>query len=317
MTLRRLVPRHLAAAGHPAGDTGRVHPDEPVVTGEAVALELRLASAGSRGIAAMIDLAIVYVALIVLLITVAFAGPGTNSAVQSTVLIVGLIACTLGYPVAFETLWHGRTLGKAAMGLRVVRDDGGPIRFRQAFVRGLAAVFLEKLGLTLGLLALILIVAGASKKRLGDHLAGTIVLQERVPGRLEAPVAMPAPLAGWAASLDLSAVDDALALRMRQFLARAGEFTPDARAGLERQLATEVVAKVGAPPPHTPGWAIISAVLAERRRRAFATQAAALPPPPYVPYAPVPQPYAAPYQPPALAPADLAPPTADGFAPPA
>ena len=228
----------------------------------------------------MIDLAIVYVALIVLLITVAFAGPGTNSAVQSTVLIVGLVACTLGYPVAFETLWHGRTLGKAAMGLRVVRDDGGPIRFRQAFVRGLAAVFLEKLGLTLGLLALILIVAGASKKRLGDHLAGTIVLQERVPGRLEAPVAMPAPLAGWAASLDLSAVDDALALRMRQFLDRAGEFTPDARAGLEHQLATEVVAKVGAPPPHTPGWAIISAVLAERRRRAFATQAAALPPPP-------------------------------------
>ena len=68
------------------------------------------------------------------------------------------------------------------MGLRVVRDDGGPIRFRQALVRGLAGVFLEKLGITYGLLALILIVAGASKKRLGDHLAGTIVLQERVPG---------------------------------------------------------------------------------------------------------------------------------------
>jgi uncharacterized RDD family membrane protein YckC len=289
-----------------------VHPDEPVVTGEAVALELRLASAGSRGIAAMIDLTIVYVALIVLLVTVGLAGPGTNSAVQSTVLIVGLIACTLGYPVAFETLWGGRTLGKAAMGLRVVRDDGGPIRFRQAFVRGVVAVFVEKLGLTFGLLALILIVAGASKKRLGDHFAGTIVLQERVPGRLDAPVAMPPPLAGWAASLDLSAVNDALAMRMRQFLSRAREFTPDARANLERQLAGEVVAKVGPPPPHTPGWAIISAVLAERRRRAFATQVAALPPPPYIqqPYAPAP-PYATP------ATAELAPPTPDGFAPPA
>jgi uncharacterized RDD family membrane protein YckC len=295
-----------------ARDTGRVHPDEPVVTGEAVALELRLASAGSRGIAAMIDLTIVYVALIIVLFTVAFAGPGTNDAAQSTILIVGVVACTLGYPVAFETLWGGRTPGKAVMGLRVVRDDGGPIRFRQAFVRGLVAVFIEKIGITFGLLALVLIVAGASKKRLGDHFAGTIVLQERVPGRLEAPVAMPPQLAGWAASLDLSGVDDALALRMRQFLSRATQFTPDARAGLEHQLATEVVASVGAPPPHTPGWAIISAVLAERRRRAFATQSAALPPPQYVQ-----PPSAAPYGPPTPAAAELAPPTADGYAPPA
>lgn len=283
-----------------------MHPGEQVVTGEAVALDLRLAGAGSRGIAAMIDLAIVYTALIILVFGVLAIGIGTSPAVQSTVLIVGVIACTLGYPVGFETLWHGRTLGKAAMGLRVVRDDGGPIRFRQALVRGLAGVFLEKLGITYGLLALILIVAGASKKRLGDHLAGTIVLQERVPGRIDAPIGMPAPLAGWAASLDLSGIDDALALRMRQFLTRAGELSPEARTALEQQLANEVVARVGMPPPHTPGWAILAAVLAERRRRAFATMQPAVP---IQQYATQPQPYATSDLPP--------PPTPDGFAPPA
>ena len=104
-----------------------------------------------------------------------------------------------------ETLWRGRTLGKAAMGLRVVRDDGGPIRFRHAFVRGLVGVVLDKPGITYGLGALIPMHRDEhGKKRLGDMAAGTIVLQERVPAQLDAPVAMPPPLAGWAAGLDLA-----------------------------------------------------------------------------------------------------------------
>jgi len=106
-------------------------------------------------------------------------------------------------------------------------------------------------------------------------------------------------LAGWAASLDLTGVDDALALRMRQFLSRASAFTPDARATLEHQIASEIVRKVGQPPPATPGWAVIAAVLAERRRRAYA----AATPTTYPLTQPAPQP--APAPPP------------DGFAPPA
>jgi uncharacterized RDD family membrane protein YckC len=118
------------------------------------------------------------------------------------------------------------------------------------------------------------------KKRLGDFAAGTIVLQERVPGHLDAPVFMPPQLAGWAAGLDLTAVDDGLALRMRQFLGRAPQLAPAARASLEHQLASDLVARVGPAPPDTPGWAIITAALAERRRRAFeATQPAQTPPP--------------------------------------
>jgi hypothetical protein len=179
------------------------------------------------------------------------------------------VVIVLGYPVATETLWRGRTLGKAAMGLRVVRDDGGPIRFRHAFVRGIVGLVVDRPGITYGLGALIPMVATGRRKRLGDMAAGTMVLQERVPGNLDAPVMMPPPLAGWAAGLDLNGVDDALALRIRHFLARAPQLLPEARAGLEHELVTEVIRRVGQPPAGAPGWAVLTGILAERRRRAF------------------------------------------------
>jgi uncharacterized RDD family membrane protein YckC len=256
-----------------------VQPEEQVVTGEAVALGLQLAGAGSRCVAALIDFGVTVVATLLVFILVAVTGFDSTDAVV-TVIIVTEVLIVLGYPVAMETLWRGRTLGKAAMGLRVVRDDGGPIRFRHAFVRGITGVVVDKPGITYGLGALIPIIATARKKRLGDMAAGTMVLQERVPGKLEAPVMMPPPLTGWAAGLDLTAVDDALALRIRHFLTRAKQLLPEARATLEHQLASEVVGRVGQPPADTPGWAILTAVLAERRRRAFAaTQPATTYPP--------------------------------------
>ena len=46
----------------------------------------------------------------------------------------------MGYPAVFETATRGRSLGKMALGLRVVSDDGGPERFRQALFRALAGV---------------------------------------------------------------------------------------------------------------------------------------------------------------------------------
>jgi uncharacterized RDD family membrane protein YckC len=253
--------------------------DEPVVIGEAVALDLRTAGAGSRGIAALIDLTVIFVLLFVLVFVVALIGSSANDATVSALLVVVFVGVTVGYPVCLETLWRGRTLGKAAMGLRVVRDDGGPIRFRQALVRALCAVVLEKPGITLGFLAFVTIVGSARHKRVGDMLAGTIVLSERVPspGIGEALVAMPRPLVGWAAGLDLAAVDDALAMRARQLLLRAGQLAPAARDQLQHDTAAELITRVGPPPPGTPDWAVLAAVVAERGRRTLAG-----PPPPGV-----------------------------------
>jgi uncharacterized RDD family membrane protein YckC len=259
-----------------------------VVTGEAVALDLRIAQLPSRLVAAVIDLVVILVLLYALFLLVAAAGTaGFDEALAAAVSTVLIIVTFLGYPVIFETLTRGRTLGKMAMGLRVVRDDGGPITFRHALVRGLIGLALERPGLfLLGLgpaLGMIVSMFSATGKRIGDMAAGTMVLQERVSSRPGWAPIMPAPLVIWATTLDLTGLDDSLALSVRQFLGRAGQFYPAARERLGRELADEVRAcTTPAPPAGTPGWAYLTAILAERRRREEARIAAAagLPPPP-------------------------------------
>jgi uncharacterized RDD family membrane protein YckC len=250
-----------------------------LVTGEAVALDLREAALPSRVLAAGLD-GLVQLALLVLLGAVfGFAG-APNEAAAAAEVIVLLVGIGLVYPVLFETLWHGKTPGKAAMGLRVVRDDAGPIGFRQAFVRGLLGFVVERPGITFYSAGVISMLASTHGKRLGDLTAGTVVIQERVAGTQSFAAVMPPPLAGWAQGLDLSRLSDELALSVRSFLSRAPQMSDASRADLGNRLAAAVGAvTTPPPPPGTPGWAYLTAVLAERRRRAEAAATTATPPP--------------------------------------
>ena len=282
-----------------------------LVTGEAVALDLRTAALPSRMVAGLVDGLAQLVLLAVIGGIATAVSVDVSSAAAAALGIVVLVLVLIVYPVAFETLLRGRTPGKAAMGLRVVRDDGGPIGFRQALVRGLAGAFLERPGPSLFLLAIATMLLNERNQRLGDVLAGTVVLQERVAARGGAVAEMPPPLAGWAAGLDLSGLPDGLALSARQFVARADQLTDAAREELGGRLVRAVVDVVGPPPPGTPGWAVLAAVLAERRRRegdrlAARPRAAATPSAPPAP----------PTGPPAAPPTAGPPPRGGGFAPP-
>jgi uncharacterized RDD family membrane protein YckC len=238
-----------------------------LVTGEAVTLDLRTAALPSRIVAGLLD-ALVQLVLLGIVGGIATAvSIDVSTAAAAALGIVVLVLVLIVYPVAFETLLRGRTPGKAALGLRVVRDDGGPIGFRQALVRGLAGAFLERFGLTLFLGAIVTMLLNSRNKRIGDLLAGTVVLQERVAARGGALAEMPPPLEGWAAGLDLARLPDGLALSARQFVARSDQLTDAAREELGGRLVQAVTDAVGAPPPGTPGWAVLAAVLAERRRR--------------------------------------------------
>ena len=233
-----------------------------VVTGEAVALDVRLAHWPSRLLAKLIDLILQLILFFILVLIVGQLVDGSDADAGAAVVLVVVVLTFVGYNVLLETVWRGRTPGKAALGLRVVRDDGGPARFRHALVRGIMFP-LEGWGP-----ALVASVFSKRGKRFGDMLAGTIVVQERVPGVTALPVQMPAPLAWWAATLDLSRFDDGLALACRQFLARQNELNPASRDAMGGELVAAVLARVTPPPPPgTPGWAYLSAVLAERRRR--------------------------------------------------
>jgi len=282
----------------------------PIVTGEAVALDLRPAGIATRSLAAVIDYTAQMLVLVALVLLVLRFALNADSAAAAAAFVTMYVLVLLGYPVLFETLTRGRTPGKMALGLRVVRDDGGPIRFRHAFVRGLVGVVLEKPGVSFGTVALFTMLFSRAGKRVGDMAAGTVVLHERVPVRVVPPPDMPPALAGWARGLDLSGVTDELALRMRQFLARAHEFDPSARETIGSNLVTEVAARTSAPlPPGVPGWAYLAAVLAERRNREM-SRVVAPPPAPVDP---------APWSPSPTAPPNVRlsdHPRPDGFAPP-
>ena len=95
------------------------------------------------------------------------------------VIFVSSVAIIVGYPATMETLTRGRTVGKLALGLGSVRSDGGAIRFRHALVRALAAVV--EMYMCSGAIAVITSLLSPEGKRVGDYMAGTIVVRERAP----------------------------------------------------------------------------------------------------------------------------------------
>jgi uncharacterized RDD family membrane protein YckC len=243
-----------------------------LITGDAVVLELRLARLASRAVALAIDLAVMIVAFALVLALAAATGAlsEADAALAATVALVVTLTVFVVYPVTLETLTRGRSLGKMALGLRVVRDDGGPIRFRHALSRGLAG-FVVDFGVLSGFTGAVGLIASLlSEKgqRVGDRLAGTVVVRERVPEVRPVELLVPPPLAAWAASLSLSQLPDPLALSARQFLQRARDLDPHVRGQLGGRLAGEVAARVSPPPPPgVPAEHFLTAVLAERTRR--------------------------------------------------
>jgi uncharacterized RDD family membrane protein YckC len=244
----------------------RAYASEDVVTGEGVAVELPVATTLVRAVSQLIDVVIGIGLLFVVMLGTGFLTATSSEAVTTALTLVGVVMVTVGLPTALETFTRGRTLGKFALGLRVVRDDGGPITFRHALTRALLG-FVE-IWMFTGIPALIASVVNSRGKRLGDMAAGTYVVTQRSRMRLLTPPVMPPPLAAWAAGADVAALPPGLTVAVRQFLARAGTLTPESRATLGQELLTEVLRYVApAPPPGVHGEYVLAAVVAERRTR--------------------------------------------------
>ncbi|MFF0532226.1 RDD family protein [Nocardia amikacinitolerans] len=249
-------------------------------TGEAVALELPIARIPTRATAFLIDL-VAQLTLGVLLIALAglfVVRADADSAWVDAIMLATIVVVLVGYPVAWETLSRGRSLGKLALGLRVVRTDGGPIDFRHAMTRGLAGAIVDfwMLG-GFGAIAVITSMCSPNARRVGDVLAGTVVVHAQ--RGLPAPALAFAPpwLAGWAARLDLSGIPEDLALAIRQYLTRLRTLTPAAQASLGHALVTALCAQLRVPPPHGyPPVQILGAIVAERQRRALTPPAPGL-----------------------------------------
>ncbi|MCW2514649.1 MAG: putative rane protein/domain protein [Mycobacterium sp.] len=258
---------------------------EPMVTGDAVVLDVQIAQLPVRALAALIDLTVIFIGYVVGVMLWALTIYDFDEALSAAVLIIFTILTIVGYPIAFETATRGRSLGKMALGLRVVSDDGGPERFRQALFRALAG-FIE-IWTFAGGPAVICSMLSARGKRIGDVFAGTMVISERGP-KMAAPVPMPPALAWWAASLQLSGLRPEQAELARQFLSRANQLEPAFRDQMAYRIYADVVAQISPPPPQgAPPPLVLAAVLAERHRRELARLRPPAPPSAPV-YAPAP-----------------------------
>ena len=237
-----------------------------VVTGEAVVLGLRAASFASRLLAAAIDALAHLLVLGALLYVSRALLSSTDEAATAAIVLAETVLCLIGIPTAVETATRGRSLGKLAAGVRAVRDDGGPVRFRHALVRALTGFF--ELWALAGSPAIICALVSARGKRVGDLLAGTYVVRERTAAKHVPLPPMPPELAGWADRADIGRLPDGTVVAARQFLGRATSLHAASRSALGASLADALLGHVSPPPPAgTDPERFIAAVLVERRDR--------------------------------------------------
>jgi len=272
-----------------------------IITPEAVVLNFELAGIGSRAIAYTIDLVVQFASLFAFFSVAGFAAGGSEVG-AIVMLLVGLITIVLGYPIYFETFRGGRTLGRMVVGTRVVSVEGAPIRFRQAFIRALLGVI--DLLISAGGVAVVTALLNRRGQRLGDMVAGTMVIRDSTPTGLTGPVHFWAPpyLAQWAQTVDTSGLGNDGYQLVRDFLTRETLSEPArAAVGLELcDLVSERLPHAARPanvPPHDYLTAIATAAQGTGGppppppRPTFSRPAANLPPPPGYPGS---QPYAIP-----------------------
>ncbi|HXF96866.1 MAG TPA: RDD family protein, partial [Gemmatimonadales bacterium] len=247
-----------------------------IETPEHVVVELELAGLGSRLAAAVLDgLVLFFLLLIVNVVLAALAGvvgrPG-GAWVAAAAVLLNFLAFW-GYFLLFEALNGGRTPGKKYLGIRVVMDTGHPVTFGAAAVRNLIRV-VDAQPLFTYLVGLGFVLVHAQNKRLGDLVAGTIVVRDRPhEARLAVPVeAAEAEPVVEAGVPELS--DDEYRL-LSQFLERLDALEPALRLRLTTDLAARFAPRFPRRPADPEAFLVqLYAAEHDRRRGRLATRAA-------------------------------------------
>jgi uncharacterized RDD family membrane protein YckC len=221
-----------------------------IETPEQVALELPLAGVGSRFLALALDSLIQAVAFIVVLVGLAMFGSafhaftllGKISSTVGAVLSILLPFCIYwGYFACFEILWRGQSPGKRAAGIRVIKQTGRPMTAIEAIGRNLmrAVDFLP------GLYAvgLICMMCNRQNRRLGDYVAGTVVVHDKAIDAVSPGWAPILPQAAATLEMRKLAPDDLVLVET--YLSRRYDLEMTVRENAARQIAAMVEQKAG------------------------------------------------------------------------
>ena len=261
--------------------TARYEQQVDIETPEQVVVSYTIAGIGARGAAALIDYAIMWVAIIVLWVLIIMVGraivPATPhaesaSAAQSSgawalsLVMLATFAIQWGYYVVFEALWDGQTPGKRRLGIRVVQDGGYSVSFAASAVRNITRIVDMQPGFLYSV-GIISAVSSRSGKRLGDLMAGTIVVRERLAHAAHLTASEAA--AGPELTTALSEPDFVL---LDRFIARLEMLDADRRRAIAAQLIERFSEQLGGP-----GAQPIASLLALHEREKAARAAGAAP----------------------------------------
>ena len=212
-------------------------------TPEQIALELPLAGIGSRFLALVIDSFIQMLAAIITVLALYFLFPrglGWSQAFLSAALILILFCLYWGYFAFFEIIWNGQTPGKRITGIRVIKESGRPISPVEAIGRNLMRS-IDMLGLYL--VGIICMMISAQNKRLGDYVAGTVVVYDQ---------ALKAAGSAWSpdntATLPdfrTSKITPEMLLLIETFFSRRAALDTTVRRKTAREIATLIENKTG------------------------------------------------------------------------
>ncbi|MDY6076121.1 RDD family protein [Mobiluncus sp.] len=259
----------------------KIRPDV-VITGEAIALLVQPASLFLRVVSAIIDAIAIILGMIityeVLFLILSLSGESddfmyfSNEAHAAALVSIVTALWLFLVPMTVETLSRGKSLGRFIVGTRIVRDDGGPITLRHAFVRTL--IGLGELWATMGAGAIIAAWTNRRGKRIGDIFAGTYAVSE-TSGLTRRPLLLAPELAQWASEANVGELDGVTTVTARRFLQSATKIDPLHRQQAAQTLATALLNQVyPPPPPGTDPERFIAAVLVLRRDAEYRTNKA-------------------------------------------
>lgn len=236
---------------------------DQVITGEAVALDIAPASPYLRVLASLFDFTVICTVAASAWSLLLYYLLEQSEAWQSVGVILTLVCFFLLYPILIETVTKGQSLGKILVGIKIVRDDGGPVQFRHVFVRQMTVI--AEIWFTAGVAAFVTSMVSKRGKRLGDFLAGTYAV--RLPAHNPVPpLIMPPELAQWAGQAQVGAIPPGLQLNARRFLNISRDMTGHFRYRQAAQFANQLLTYVQpAPPSFKDPERIIAAVLVKRR----------------------------------------------------
>lgn len=242
-----------------------------IETPEQIPLEFPLAGIGSRFLAAALDSLIQFAVLIVMILAglLIFAGLSSISEKAGVwgiaIYIIGAFLLQAGYFAFFEAVWNGQTPGKRYVHIRVIKESGRPITTYEAVLRNLMRIIDSLPGYGIGILSMLL---SSKNKRLGDYVAGTVVVHEKPlaphagvswnPGQTAAPT-----------GYDVGRLSPEEFQLIETFLLRRGQLATDVRYKMAREITKRVGDKLQlAPEDRIQAESLLERMANEYRSRA-------------------------------------------------